>query len=375
MQTLSSRLVGLLGATFFIVNCSGVGFTPREVSDANAGSGSPGNEDSGIGMPGTNDQFLQYSQSINVGANSDVDILFVVDNSGSMQQEQSELANRISGFLGVIQDLNWQIAMTTTDPRSGNVVRDDNNIQRSWGDGQFRPFGSDDGDQFILKRSEHSASEAQALLSQAINVGIRGSGNERGINAVYRAIERRQQSSAHDQFFRPNASLAVVLISDEDECSNYSCPDLLESSPMGLVSLVTESFGPNKPFNFHSIIWIPGDSGCNTGYHQGPTYMQMSTLAGGVVGSICSSNYTSLLTNIGERVIELVESTQLNCSPADINNDGKADLFITLDGGHTLAASDFTINGNRVNFKDPLPEGQHIVTYYCAKDTGDGLAQ
>ena len=64
-----------------------------------------------------------------------------------------------------------------------------------------------------------TAADAQTKLSAAIQMGIGGSGNERGINAAYRAVERAATPGVNRDFFRPNAKLAVVLISDEDECS------------------------------------------------------------------------------------------------------------------------------------------------------------
>lgn len=341
-------------------------------SDVTSGSGDLGGSTGDAGgfvFPTPGPLFETRTQTIDVNAVGVVDILFVIDNSGSMSQEQSELANRISGFMDITKDLDWQIAMTTTDPRSGAVVNDAQGVARAWGDGQFRPFGSNAGNHYILRAGEQSQSAAQDLLSEAINVGVQGSGSERGINATFRAIEHSSNSPIHSQFFRPNAALAVILISDEDECSNGGCLDNSPTSvPENLMNYVEVSLGVQKSFEFHSIIWIPGDNTCNTGYREGNTYQQLSQLTGGVVGSICSNNYTNLLQNIGDKVLEQVEFTQLSCEPADITHDAIPDIFVTLATGEILMINDVTVQGSRVNFNEPLPEGTHEVTYYCPQD-------
>src|SRR6056297_3283773 len=40
-----------------------------------------------------------------------VDILFVVDNSGSMREEQEKLSHRLDNFLSDLNEVNWQIGV------------------------------------------------------------------------------------------------------------------------------------------------------------------------------------------------------------------------------------------------------------------------
>ena len=306
------------------------------------------------------------SQSINVAAQSEVDVLFVVDNSGSMSDEQIGIGNKINGFLSKLNGLNWQIAITTTDDRENTPITADGN--RPWGDGQFRPFDSNSGSQFILRSSQVSAADAQTKLSNAIQMGIGGSGNERGINAVFRAVERAVQAGVHRDFFRPNAKLAVVLISDEDECSNgaASCPaaSAYKSVPQNLIDQAKTTLGTNKSLSFNSIVHIPGDTTCTTGANQGNVYKEMSNLTGGVLASVCANDYTTPLNVIGNRVAQLVNSATLSCPPVDVNADGKADVQVALAGGGTYSGS-YTVNGADVSFSTPLPEGSHKFYYFC----------
>lgn len=309
-------------------------------------------------------QFKKVNQDVAVSSSSSVDVLFVVDNSPSMSEEQVGIGNKIGGFMNKIKDLNWQVAVTTTDP-NGNTLAGDGSI-RSWGDGQFRPFDSDSGSQYILKSSEVSLASAQTKLANAIKVGIKGTGLERGINAAYRAVQRSSVSSYYqNSFFRPGASLAVIAISDEDECSTgpaTGCPDKSSSVPQNFVNQVQSRFGSSKVFSFHSIVH---DSSCTSDGRNGTTYKQLSQLTGGQTGSICASDYTSILQLIGGSVADLVKSVTLSCEPKDINNDGKVDLFITNSQG-TILNNAFAVNGTTVTFANALTAGNYNLEFYCA---------
>jgi hypothetical protein len=306
------------------------------------------------------------SQSINVAAQTQVDILFVVDNSGSMQEEQQGIGNKINGFLSKIANLDWQIAITTTDDRATTPITGDTN--RPWSDGQFRPFDSNTGSQYILRSTQVTAADAQTKLSAAIQMGIAGSGNERGINAAYRAVERAAVAGVNRDFFRPNAKLAVVLISDEDECSvgAAECPaaSANKSVPQNMVDLVKNQLGTNKGFSFNSIVYIPGDASCTTGANQGNVYKAMSNLTGGVLASVCAQDYTTPLNVIGNRVVQQVSSATLSCPPEDLNGDGKADVQIALAGGGSYTGT-YTVQGANVSFSTPLPEGSHKFYFFC----------
>mgnify|MGYP001199444845 CR=1 FL=1 len=310
--------------------------------------------------------FQAHDQMAEVKANLDVDVLFVIDNSGSMKQEQIDIANKISGFMDKIKNLNWQIALTTTDDRA--TTKSTDGVDRAWSDGQFRPFDADDGVELILKASLVTAVEAQTKLGSAIQVGLLGSGNERAINATYRAVERAATASVNKDFLRPGARLAVVAISDEDECSkgHATCNTNIAatSEPQNLVNLVKSQLGADKVFTFNSIIDIPGDVTCTTGANEGNSYQGITTLTGGVLGSVCSTDFTAPLSALGTRVVELVKSVALECAPEDLSGDGIADIRVILADG-TTATTGYQVSGNTVSFNDALPEGQHRFAYYC----------
>ncbi|WP_413557458.1 hypothetical protein [Bdellovibrio sp. HCB209] len=308
--------------------------------------------------------FKSVNQSFEVKANADIDVLFVVDNSASMLEEQRNISSKIDGFMSLIKGMNWHVALTTTDPNS-NTTAPDKSV-RAWGDGQLRPFDSDGGSLYVLKASSHSLSSAQSMLSAALNVGVSGSGHERGIYASHRSIERTSNTPANQDFFRQNSKLVVILISDEDECSSGigNCQNnAAKSAPENLVKLVQERFGAEKVFGFHSIIKAASDTACSTAAFA-PVYESLSKLTGGVIGSVCASDYTKILTSIGTKTAELLKSINLKCNPADANNDGKVD-FALIDSKGKLITSGYSVSGSTVSFSDSLPEGSYSASYSC----------
>src|SRR5690606_30238468 len=85
-----------------------------------------------------------------------VDILFVVDNSGSMDYERSGLANRINGFMDKINGLDWQIAVISTDNTSNKPEKD----------GRFVPFRGLNN--IYILDSSMDPGQAQAVFGDTI---------------------------------------------------------------------------------------------------------------------------------------------------------------------------------------------------------------
>ena len=286
----------------------------------------------------------------------DIDILFVVDNSGSMSKEQKNISDRIDNFINNIVDLNWRIAVTSTDPRASHHA----------GDGKLVPFSNGE---FHIDHTM-DVEIAQEYLGEAVYLGSDGHNTEQGIRATYRAIERAKDTTSENQeknepnreFLRDTASMAVVLISDEDEGRKKH-----KNKAENLVQLVNDTWNSAKDFVFHSIIVEPGDDKCLEGEGQqlGREYARLSQMTGGDTGSICETHYSSQLKDIGSGVRSQVFTIQLECLPVDRDRDGNVDILVHLEDGSL--APDFTRDGQKLTFVSPLPLGNHNIQYSCLK--------
>lgn len=285
------------------------------------------------------------TQSFKVDNYKKVDVLFVIDNSGSMEYEQSSMAQRTSNFLSVLKGLDYQIAITTTDPKS-----------KTYGDGHLVTMTG--APQIKILDSSMEFNSAQQLLSSTLHRDEEGSGDEQGIRAVYRAIERYNSGeSTFRSFFRNDAQFSVVLISDEDESDNTD-----KNDPEKLLSLINSTWNGQKRFNFNSIITRPDDCACRSTYGAayGERYKMLSDLTGGIVGDVCASDYAQQAAGVADQIRGLLKTLTLSCAPTSAN-----EIAIKKDG--VSLSLKFKIEGLNLKFDKELDPGSYQVSYKCLK--------
>lgn len=287
-------------------------------------------------------------KSMRVIENQKVDILFVIDNSGSMEYEQKSMANRVRNFLDVVHGLDWQIGVTTTDPR--NSV--------TWGDGQLLPMKGLKST-YIL-HSAMNEEESRKILSNTLQRSETGSGLEQGILATYRMLERAQISTGvNAKLIREGAHFAVVLISDEDESANE-----MRNDPNNLVKYIQDTYKEQKNFSFHSIISRPGDQAClsTQGAREGIRFETMAKLTGGMVGDVCASDYAEQMKGVAEGVRRTLKTITLSCEPVI---SAKKVITVTKDG--QTFTNKFSVQGLNLIFDTDLPQGDYEISYTCLK--------
>ena len=157
-----------------------------------------------------------------------VDILWVVDSSGSMAPKQARLAASFNGFINQLVTANppidFHIAVVTTDT--------DDPATR----GALRPWtlGPLSGDHIAcvpqmaggtLCNTNATVGGATSSAALAFNqmslVGTTGSAQERGLLASYLALTNPANISSPTsaKFIRSDAALYVIVVSDEDDSS------------------------------------------------------------------------------------------------------------------------------------------------------------
>lgn len=151
-----------------------------------------------------------------------IDVLFVIDNSGSMGQEQTNLIANFPGFISVLDQsgLDYRVAVTTTGR--------DYNYTMSTPVGNL-PQSQDGGDNGAMLQPaacnmtkrwiEKSDADVSGTFSCLANVGTGGPSDEMPLSAMRDAFEERMTDGTNMGFHRPNALLAVVFLTDEEDCS------------------------------------------------------------------------------------------------------------------------------------------------------------
>lgn len=290
--------------------------------------------------------YKKVNQLVEIKDDRKVDILMIIDNSASMEYEQKSMAKRVGNMLGVLKGLDWQIAVTTTDPRNVNL-----------GDGRLIPIYGANGD-LILKSSTISDADAQSKLGMTIQRPEQGSASEQPINATYRFIERALgKDSAYRKFFRDGSNFAAIVISDEDESDNQ-----FRNDPNNLMKLISSSFNQQKVFSWHSIITKPGDQECKKTYGAtfGERLAKFSEMTGGLIGSVCEADYASQMTGIANGIVSMNKKITLTCEalkqlPIVVEKDGKP------------YNKNFVQEGLNLKFDDILEPGNYSINYSCLK--------
>lgn len=177
--------------------------------------------------------------------NRDVDILFLVDNSGSMEAEQASLRANFPRFMGVLETIDGGLPNVHIGVATSNLGQSasDGVGTASFGascankgdDGAMRTAPVING-RFIVDeeagatRNRNYTGTLADAFSAIANVGIDGCGIEQHLGAVKRALENPTNTG----FLRQNAKLAVIVIADEDDCS-LAKKALFEGSTNGTV--------------------------------------------------------------------------------------------------------------------------------------------
>ena len=179
---------------------------------------------------------------------TDVDFLFVVDNSGSMEQEQKNLA---ANFPRLIKKLgktmkSYRVGVISSDLGAGKLYVD--NACVTGGDGgklQSRAMVAgctgpkDPWISVTPTGSNVPGGDVPGAFSCIANLGTDGCGFEQTLESAYTAL----LPGTNPGFLRKDAALAVVFISDEDDCS-ASSDTLYNPSQQGL----NDPLGPLTSF-------------------------------------------------------------------------------------------------------------------------------
>ena len=203
---------------------------------------------------------ISTAPTFDESVNSDLDIVFMIDNSGSMQQEQDNIARNFPVFISALESLpeglpNVHLGVVSSDlgagPFSGANVEGCTRIGGDGGLFQALPRGLGGTCTSVPKPESYlsingnkqnfsgSISDAMSCIAA---LGTRGCGFEHQIASVWKALggDVGGVPAANAGFLRDDALLAIVLITDEDDCSAPADTDLFDPSQ----TLVTDPLGP-----------------------------------------------------------------------------------------------------------------------------------
>lgn len=239
-----------------------------------------------------------------------IDVLFVVDNSGSMSSSQTALANNFPSFINYFNSkgYDYRIAVTTTDAFYGGQFVNSSCSLCNINQTKFKS-----GTNPKIYVLESTTPNIAAAFAQNVNVGVSGSGDERAFSSFKAALS----SSLNVGFHRPSAFLSVIIVSDEEDFSHddinvnesYSQPTL---HSIASYKTYLEGFTAGQATtDFHVSTISILDNACKTalgaGRKIGTRYMELADATGGSKNSICNG-FDSVLNNISLQIADQIKA-------------------------------------------------------------------
>ncbi len=230
-----------------------------------------------VGTP-TEEVSIWIDSFVQVRAVDGVDIVWVIDTSGSMNVYQLQLLAGIEHMMNALPDAGWRLVMISTDPEE------------------------------VINESQFPLVPGDTMLdAEDMYTSMHGGSDEEGFDAIKSYVELNPYAAS---WMRPDAALLVVFVSDEDDQS-----DELRSATDFISWYSARRFG--NVFLASIIMQEDDASVCDEDYfgsQPGVTYIEATNMLFGTVVDICADDWTPGVTDATSQ-IEPYESITLSKNP------------------------------------------------------------
>jgi hypothetical protein len=234
-----------------------------------------------------------------------LDVIVVIDDSGSMKADQTKFANNFAEFVEKLNasNIDFRICVTTTDVHyyKGSPI--------IWGkySGKKDEKRKDILDPYSVVLDPEADDLPKHVQDTINSLGAEWSSDERGIAAVSLMAE-----NFRNPCFRGSGVLQMIVLSDEDERSVGGIIELSRlqfkkieeiDKPSNLNIELRQKF-KYQNFRWNSVIVVPNDKKCESIQDKenpsfpGTYYFEFAKITAGQVASICDANYESFFSNI-----------------------------------------------------------------------------
>ena len=267
------------------------------------------------------DSGLVYSDDIWVESftqpygNDGVDIIWVIDFSGSMNGDYDRLMAGIEAMMNALPKTNWRLNIISTDADKAAVE-----------------------EQFPLVPGD-TIDDAKVLYNN-----ISGGMREDGLEAIHDYVEDNTYAST---WVRDEASLLVVFVSDEDDQSLYDMNNLDD--------FIDWYDDQRETVFLSSIVNLdPADSLCNTVQNNtGERYIDATNYFSGIIVDICSDDWS---TGVSDATKQVEPYDEWTLSYVPIEDSIRIFYDGVVNGGWT-----YDVITNVVDFTGNMPESGVLV--------------
>jgi hypothetical protein len=274
----------------------------------------------------TGQSFKQSTSS-----NGEIDMLWVVDNSASMDPLQNNMGTNFNSFMNQFtsKGYNFHLAVTGSDAYRAGTHFQNNPALAQFSDGVTNHSGIFD----ILMTTPNPVN---VFVNNAM-LGSNGSGDERVFSSMMESLGNSFNQGLG--FLRQNSYFAIVILSDEDDFSDpnrpeysylqrngiadhsYSNPGLVPvDTYISQLDTLTSSSATARHYSVNAITVM--DQACQQKHVKdssssiiGTRYMDMVNKTKGILGSVCDPSYANALQAIQQHILELQSQFFLQGKP------------------------------------------------------------
>ncbi len=256
-----------------------------------------------------------------------VDIVWVIDDSSSMLEEQEQLATHADSFISFLTHVpvDFRLVVVTTDPDTKGTL----NVMT--------------GDTPYLA----------GLFSSTVVASTYGTRDEQAFDMALWAAS----PSLNGDFARKNADLEVIIFSDEDDHSDINAEGFVEQLRAERTGeVVVNAIVGDLPEGCVSLV-AAADPGAK--------HVEAQELTGGAKESICSSDYGALLERVALHVLGLENEFALTELPELDSLEARVDEVLIhrrdRHGWHYEAGENLVVLDG---YSVPPPGSTFVVRYF-----------
>lgn len=270
-----------------------------------------------------------YTDPFDVPFDPPVDLLFYVDQSGSMDDDQSSLAINFASFIYQLSAFtsDWQVIVVTDDDGCNSTG--------------------------ILTQSTPNY---ETQFTRAVSMGG-GQWTEAGLTVAYNALQATGSGQCNEGFLREGALAHMILVSDEPEQSartwDFYADGMIAKKGDASLLKISAIAGP-----------VPG--GCSSGGNSaepGTGYAEAVAYTNGEFLSICSNWADS---------VETLANASVSRSTYGLTHTPVGDTIVVTVNGVVVTNWHYDAATNAVVFDSDIPEGgDHVDIDYAGLATCD----
>jgi hypothetical protein len=274
-QTFFKRVMMLSIATCTLAACGGGGASYSLLPEDNA--------------------FRQTTQTIK----GKLDILWMIDNSGSMQSSQDEVAAAFPDWIDSFDSRGYDYRISVGATDAWRTLFSQGNSFSLFRDGGFNSLRSGI---FVI---DNTVLDPRGTFVTNARIGTSGSGDER----AFQSIQATLDNTSNPAFLRTDSKLHVIILSDEDDTSHNGSNALSNTSsslhPISRYTdyLNTKTGGLAGDRYFVHTISTKTTTCSNAlgGRPLGTRYLNLSAATGGKTFSLCD-DFAASMAELGNNI-------------------------------------------------------------------------